>query len=198
MSQLRERQREMSEAGYILNGSSFEKEMLTTHWTRQPELLTTRPTAPPGVAAMREELKAVFPRARARRWNPAARSETRNFSEIPTSEFLSAKNIHTLRPGGYSYTVVVGEAFIRLGSSHPIMSAGEPSEAAGDLFIGPDPVTGEQTVLWINPRSDTYMSPDDSLLSAVEAMWAQGIYPSEIWLRSWDNEKTLFRSKMPK
>jgi hypothetical protein len=116
------------------------------------------------------------------------------FAPTPSTDYLTAEflsQIHLTEPRRFSFVQIHGEPFLRLGDSHPIIGAGADAVSAGDIQLLPHPSGKGATIGFISPRSDTYRPPNNSLTSAVEALWSQGIKTPGLQIRDWNNKDIL-------
>lgn len=179
---------EFSELGYLRDFEWAKKG--EARWVRHPELVSDRESSPLSkeIQKQREAFLEHFGTSSGRL---LANHRERFFSQIPEYDhLLTAKTLSNIPPGRYSFVVLQGENFLRLGMGHHRLGARMIASSAGEVVIEKDPITHASRLTQINSRSDTYRPLTGDLLPALDALWRQGIRPERLKVMDWD-QKTL-------
>lgn len=184
---------QLAESGYLLSGPTWSRGALEVEFTFNSDLVLSDSVPPPPFRPRSAPASDGGDLSNLPQRNPSiCRRESKLYG--PTwGLILTARTLDEIPQGQHSFVVLVGEDFIRLGTSHPIIGGREYAKTAGDLEIGRDAGTGRPTVTWINNRSDTYQPSRETLPTAVEALWRQGIYPPDLKLLNWDRQEIFLR-----
>lgn len=185
----RKQVQELSEMGYVRDFSSRKKGLMLYY--REPVLMSDREahSLPVQIQRQREQWMTHFGEP----WG-SLRASTRekNFSEVPEYDhLLTAKTLKTIPPGRYSFVVLEGENFLRLGMGHHRLGARMPVSSAGEVLIEKDPQSGTSYLAAVNRRSDTYRPMASDLLPALDALWRQGVFQKKLKIFDWDLQTLL-------
>jgi hypothetical protein len=181
---------EFAEMGYTLDYGWHKKERM--RFVRNPDLLSDTETGPmpAHVESQRKKFLERFGNWGSPYLNPSNREKY--YSHVPQHDhILTVRTLQKIKPGLYSFVVIEGENFLRLGMGHHLLGARRMASSAGEVVIEADPVTGKHVLTGINARSDTYRPLDKDLLPALEAIWRQGITPEKIKILNWYKELLL-------
>jgi hypothetical protein len=181
---------DFAEMGYAQDYRPHKKEEL--HFVRVPELLTEEEAKP--LSPNTQKQRAAFIQ-RFGNWGEVAltaSSREKWFAETPQYEhLLTAKTLQKIPPGRYSFVVLKGENFLRIGMGHHILGARRTASSAGEVQIDVDPHTGIHSLSAINARSDTYRPSTPELLPALDAIWRQGVPTEKLKILHWNQDLLL-------
>lgn|GEM_PF-3679736 len=180
----RQQVQQLAEMGYVRDFLTRKKDLVLYY--REPALLSDQEihSLPVQTQKQREQFISHFGEPGG---SLKANSREKNFSEIPEYDhLLTAKTIKTIPPGRYSFVVIEGENFIRLGMGHHRLGARLPVSSAGEVLIEKDLQSGNSYLAAVNRRSDTYRPMTSNLLPALDAICRQGIFQKKLKIFDWD------------